>query len=168
MTAPIAAAEFRKPNVTASPFKISFAKIGNKTVYDQPKKLIAATKIKIFLRAGVFEIYANPSLSSSSACFSFSKMFWFSMFFVALSGLGAMLHNTSANSYIQSVVLENRRGRVMSFYALAHQGVIPIGSLILGWAAATFGAPAAMMVSGILCIIPALLLGPKILTSELP
>ena len=97
--------------------------------------------------------------------FSFSKMIWFSIFFVALSGLGAMLHNTSANSYVQSVVSGERRGRVMSFYALAHQGLIPIGSLLLGWAASSYGAPAAMIAAGIFCILSVLLLGPRIVAS---
>lgn len=97
--------------------------------------------------------------------FSFSKMFWFSIFFVALSGLGAMLHNTSANSYVQSVASGERRGRVMSFYALSHQGLIPIGSILLGWAASSYGAPTAMMAAGIFCIISVLFLSPRIVAA---
>jgi sugar phosphate permease len=94
--------------------------------------------------------------------FSFSKIFWISLLFVAASGLGAMMHNTSAISFVQTIVPQNKRGRVMSFYALAHQGIIPIGSILLGWAAAAYGAPAAMLVSGILCFLISFYLGPKI------
>jgi len=97
--------------------------------------------------------------------FAFSKMLWFSMIFVALSGLGAMLHNTSANSYVQTSVNDKTRGRVMSIYAFGHQGLIPVGSLLLGWAASSYGAPIAMMAAGIFCIISILFLGPRIVTS---
>ena len=97
--------------------------------------------------------------------FAFSKVLWFSMIFVALSGLGAMLHNTSANSYVQTSVNDKTRGRVMSIYAFGHQGLIPIGSLLLCWAASSYGAPAAMMTAGIFCILSVLLLGPRIVSA---
>src|SRR3989344_3141371 len=70
MTAPTAVAELRKPKVSAPPPKMSFAKTGNKIVYDHPKKLIAATSRSIFFKLGFAEIYLNPSFNSSSACFS--------------------------------------------------------------------------------------------------
>ena len=98
--------------------------------------------------------------------FSFSKMLWFSIFFVALSGLGAMLHNTSANSYVQTSVNDKTRGRVMSIYAFGHQGLIPVGSLLLGWAASSYGAPMAMLAAGIFCVVSVLFLGPRIVASK--
>ena len=99
--------------------------------------------------------------------FSFSKELWLSLLFIGFVGLGAMLHNTSANSYIQTVVDDRQRGRVMSFYAFAHQGLMPVGSLILGWAASEYGAPIAMTTAGVFCLLTAAFLGPRIaLASE--
>ncbi|OGF74321.1 hypothetical protein A2W57_02855 [Candidatus Giovannonibacteria bacterium RIFCSPHIGHO2_02_43_16] len=88
------------------------------------------------------------------------------MIFVALSGLGAMLHNTSANSYVQTSVNDKTRGRVMSIYAFGHQGLIPVGSLLLGWAASSYGAPMAMLAAGIFCVVSVLFLGPRIIASK--
>jgi MFS family permease len=97
--------------------------------------------------------------------FSFSNLLWFSLLFIGFAGLGAMLHNTSANSFVQTAVDDNHRGKVMSFYAFAHQGLMPVGSLILGWSASQYTAPIAMMTAGIFCLLSALFLGPRILAS---
>ena len=95
--------------------------------------------------------------------FSLSNFLWFSLLAISFAGLGAMLHNTSANSYVQTLVSDRQRGRVMSLYTLAHQGFMPIGSLILGWAAASYGAPSAMFVAGVFCVLSATLFGRKLL-----
>ena len=98
--------------------------------------------------------------------FSLSKMLVASLLLIGVAGLGAMLHNTSANSFFQSTVDEDKRGRIMSYYAFAHQGLMPIGSLVLGWAAGSFGAPFAMVLGGIFCLFAAAFLGPRIFSSK--
>lgn len=97
--------------------------------------------------------------------FALSKYFWLSIFFLALAGLGTMLHNTSANSFFQSKIDGEKRGRAMSFYALAHQGLMPLGNLFLGVMASAWGAEAAFMVSGLFCIITAVFFGIKMKSS---
>lgn len=98
--------------------------------------------------------------------FSFSNILWFSIITIAGAGLGAMLHNTSANSFIQSAVSEEKRGRVLGIYAFAHQGLIPLGSLYLGWAASSFGAPVSMLTAGLFCLLAVMVLGPKIIAQD--
>ena len=63
-----------------------------------------------------------------------------------------MQQMASSNTVIQTIVENEKRGRVMSFYAMAFQGVAPFGSLIAGAAASRIGAPYTLMVGGALCV----------------
>jgi predicted MFS family arabinose efflux permease len=57
---------------------------------------------------------------------------------------------------LQTIVEEDKRGRVMSFYTAAVMGTTPFGSLLAGVAAAKIGAPYTLLISGIGCIAGAL------------
>jgi predicted MFS family arabinose efflux permease len=58
----------------------------------------------------------------------------------------------AANTFLQTIVEERLRGRVMSFYTMAFFGTVPIGSLIGGAVAERFGAPATVALSGVICL----------------
>jgi MFS family permease len=59
---------------------------------------------------------------------------------------------------LQTMVEEDKRGRVVSFYAMAFLGVAPFGGLMAGALASHIGAPATAMISGGCCLLGALLL----------
>ncbi len=48
------------------------------------------------------------------------------------------------------------RGRVMSIYMLAFRGGMPLGSLVSGWFAKSYGAPRVIAVNGALLIVVAM------------
>ena len=52
-----------------------------------------------------------------------------------------MTQMASSNTILQTIVDEDKRGRVMSFYATAFLGFAPIGALSAGGLAELFGAP---------------------------
>jgi MFS family permease len=58
-----------------------------------------------------------------------------------------------SNTILQTIVDDEKRGRVMSFYAMAFLGMVPFGSLLAGYLAARIGAPRTMMVNGAVCLI---------------
>ena len=64
---------------------------------------------------------------------------------------------TSTNTILQTIAEEDKRGRVMSLYAMAFMGMTPFGSLIMGALANRIGAPDAVTVGGIVCIISSFL-----------
>jgi MFS family permease len=88
---------------------------------------------------------------------SFSRVFWLSLIMMIATGLGMMLVMASSNTVIQTVVDDNKRGRVMSFYAMAFMGTAPFGSLLSGGLAKIIGTPLTLAVGGVTCIIGALL-----------
>jgi MFS family permease len=60
-----------------------------------------------------------------------------------------------SNTLLQTIVEEDKRGRVMSFYTVAVMGSMPFGSLLAGAMAARIGAPYTLLISGICCIVGA-------------
>ena len=91
--------------------------------------------------------------------FSFSRILWLSLFFLLLTGFGIMVLLASCNTIVQTVVEDDKRGRVMSLYTAAFMGIIPFGSLLAGFIAEKIGADRAMLLSGTVCLLVALLFG---------
>jgi MFS family permease len=87
--------------------------------------------------------------------FSASRWFWVSMLMLVGTGYCFMQEMAASNTILQTIVEHEKRGRVMSFYAMAFQGVAPFGSLIAGAAAARIGAPETLMIGGGICIVGA-------------
>jgi MFS family permease len=84
--------------------------------------------------------------------FGFSHYLWLSMLMMLITGFGMMQGLTCSNTIIQTLVDENMRGRVMSYYTMAFVGMAPFGSLLAGAMADGIGAPGTVIVSGIACI----------------
>jgi predicted MFS family arabinose efflux permease len=58
-----------------------------------------------------------------------------------------------SNTFLQTIVEERLRGRVMSFYTMAFFGTVPIGSLVGGAVAERIGTPATIALSGSVCLL---------------
>ncbi|MBF0479534.1 MAG: MFS transporter [Candidatus Omnitrophica bacterium] len=89
--------------------------------------------------------------------FSFSRIFWLSLICIFCCGIGMMVQMAACNTILQTIVEENKRGRVMSMFTLAFMGTVPFGSLIGGSLAHTIGAPLTLTFGGVCCILGGLL-----------
>jgi MFS family permease len=85
--------------------------------------------------------------------FSFSNVLWLSLLAVVLSGFGMMLHMSSSNTLVQTVVDEDKRGRVMSLFVMAFIGMTPFGSLLVGSLASRFGVQITLAACGLICLL---------------
>jgi len=72
---------------------------------------------------------------------------------VALFGWGTVTALANTNTVIQLITPHEMRGRVISTYLWALQGITPFGSLFIGWLAQNFGAQACALVAGVFCLI---------------
>jgi MFS family permease len=88
--------------------------------------------------------------------FGMSRNFWLSLFCMLFCGFGMMQQMAASNTIIQTIVEEDKRGRVMSFYTVAFVGMAPFGSLLAGAMAHAIGAPRTAMFSGACCIAGAI------------
>ena len=96
--------------------------------------------------------FAGVLFGASLAVLSFCHTLWLSLLALFVAGFGMMAQNASANTILQTIVHDDKRGRVMSFYTVAVLGVAPFGSLLAGSAAARVGAPYTILGGGLACI----------------
>jgi MFS family permease len=88
-------------------------------------------------------------------CFGLSRHVWLSMLLMVTVGFGMMQGMTASNTIIQTLVPEDKRGRVMSYYTAAFVGMAPFGSLLAGSLAHWIGAPHTVILTGTCCILGA-------------
>jgi len=84
--------------------------------------------------------------------FGFSHWVWLSLVLMLFTGFGMLQGLTASNTIIQTLVPEDKRGRVMSYYTAAFVGMAPFGSLLAGSLASWIGAPRTVMFTGSCCI----------------
>ncbi len=94
--------------------------------------------------------------------FSFSRSIPLSICLMPIVGFGMMLQMASSNTILQTIVDDNKRGRVMSLYTMAFMGTVPFGSLLAGSLASAIGAPNTIRIGGVLCIAGALIFTRKL------
>lgn len=89
--------------------------------------------------------------------FSFTTNSWLAMMLLFVTGFGMIVQFAATNTLLQTVVAEDKRGRVMSLYGLSFMGITPLGSLLIGSLATQFGVPATLFVSATICLLAAVL-----------
>jgi MFS family permease len=87
--------------------------------------------------------------------FGLSHVFWLSMLMVFVAGMGMMQGMAASNTIIQTLVSEDKRGRVMSYYTMAFMGMAPFGSLLAGTMAHAMGAPWTVIINGSVVVLGA-------------
>ena len=88
--------------------------------------------------------------------FSLSRVLWVSLILMAVTGFGFMQQMASSNTVLQTIVEDEKRGRVMAFYGMAFLGMAPFGSLLAGGLAARIGAPATLLWCGAITLAASL------------
>jgi len=94
--------------------------------------------------------------------FSVSHVLWLSIVLMLFVGFGMMVQMAASNTTLQTIVDDDKRGRVMSLYTMAFMGTAPFGSLMAGSLAAKIGSPNTLLVSGLCCICAGLLFARKL------
>ena len=75
-----------------------------------------------------------------------------SLALMSLVGFGLMQSAAVSNTIIQSLVPEDKRARVMSYYTMAFFGAAPFGSLLAGVLTHRIGAPNTLILTGAFCL----------------
>ena len=101
--------------------------------------------------------------------FSLSRWFWLSAAILVVVGCSIMIQMASSNTILQTISDDDKRGRVMSFYALSFMGTAPFGALLAGscaWAltklVGPFGTSLTLILGGAGCILAAMLFSFKL------
>ncbi|MEY2531781.1 MAG: hypothetical protein QOI96_1866 [Verrucomicrobiota bacterium] len=81
---------------------------------------------------------------------------------LGFAGLGLIVQLATSNTVLQTIVDDDKRGRVMSLYTMAVMGMAPFGSLMGGAVADHIGVPATFLLGGVACVAGGLLFATKI------
>jgi len=108
--------------------------------------------------AGMLQI-AAAALGGGLILFGLSRVLWLSMALMVLIGFGMMQVFAASNTLIQTLVPEDKQGRVMSYFVMSMFGAAPFGSLLAGALAHRIGAPHTVLVTGAFCLAGALWFG---------
>lgn len=106
---------------------------------------------------------ASAAFGAGLIGFSFAPVLSLGIPCLAVAGFGFIVQMAASNIIIQTIVDDEKRGRVMSFYVMAFLGTAPFGSLIAGWMSSRIGAPHTLLVGGVCCLA-----GAAWFASELP
>src|SRR6202008_4509303 len=88
--------------------------------------------------------------------FSFTHLLWLAPPCLTPARLGFIVEMAASNRVIQTIVDDEKRGRVMSFYMMAFLGTAPFGSLIAGSLSQRIGAAHTLQLGGTCCLAGAL------------
>lgn len=101
--------------------------------------------------------WATAAMASGLIVLSWVQSFVAILACVFVCGFGMMLQFAAGNTIIQTVVDDDKRGRVMSFFAFSLMGISPFGNLIIGWLAQNLDLSHTFRIEGICCGVGALI-----------
>jgi MFS family permease len=105
---------------------------------------------------------AGGAFGAGLVAFSLSRSVLLSVPLLVVTGCGMMIQMAGSNTLLQTLVDDDKRGRVMSFFAMAYFGMVPLGSLIAGVLGARIGAPATVAWGGVATLVAVLLFTRKL------
>jgi len=130
---------------------------------------IGALSATIFLASrenarGLIKIIpaASAACGLGIASFALSKNFVISMACLFVAGFAMMIQIASSNTIIQTIVDEDKRGRVMSLYAMSFMGVMPFGNILAGSIAGRIGVQFTLLFGALCCLIGATIFALKL------
>jgi MFS family permease len=108
------------------------------------------------LGLGRLIVVASSLFGLGLVAFSLSRTVWLSVLTLVVTGFGMMVHMAASNTILQTIVDEDKRGRVMSLYSMAFLGAMPLGSLLAGTLASLIGAPGTIGLGGLVSVLGSL------------
>ena len=111
---------------------------------------------KTVLGLGKIIVSSLAVLGIGLIIFAQSRILWLSLLMMLIVGATSILQIASSNTILQTIVEEDKRGRLMSLYTMSFLGILPFGNLAAGALASRIGAPNTVMIGGIFCILGSL------------
>ncbi|WP_316779039.1 MFS transporter [Pedobacter antarcticus] len=113
--------------------------------------LLASLKRNDNLR--FYLILSTVMLGIGLICFALATNFYWAMLFVVFTGFGSVMQFTSCNIIVQSETAPHMRGRTISILLTAIFGMLPLGSLLTGYASEHIGSSHTILIQGVMAIL---------------
>lgn len=98
---------------------------------------------------------ATAAFGLGLIAFSFTRNIGLALVFLVIAGGGFMVQMAAGNTILQTIVEDDKRGRVMSLFIMAFVGTAPFGSLFAGALSQRIGVPHTLLISGVSCLLGA-------------
>ncbi|PKV66581.1 MFS transporter [Pontibacter ramchanderi] len=108
---------------------------------------------KSVLGLGKVIVFTMALFGTALIAFSFSTILWLSLVLMLFTGFGMIVTMASCNTLLQTLVDDDKRGRVMSLYATAFMGMAPLGSILASSVAEQIGVAYTLLGCGFLCAV---------------
>lgn len=105
---------------------------------------------------------ANALLGLGMIAFARSHVLWLSLPILVITGGSMVVQMAACNTVLQTLVDDDKRGRVMSIFSMCFMGVTPFGSLLAGYAARQLGPAQSLAWAGLVCVVGGALFGLKL------
>ncbi|MGC9196573.1 MAG: MFS transporter [Syntrophobacteraceae bacterium] len=99
---------------------------------------------------------------AAMVAFSLSRASSTCVFFIFFASFSMMIQIASSNTIIQTVVDEDKRGRVMSLYAMSLMGVMPFGGLLAGSIAGKISVRYTLLAGAVICMVAAVVFSSRL------
>ncbi|MDP1537213.1 MAG: MFS transporter [Burkholderiales bacterium] len=120
--------------------------------------LASRTNVRGLLR---LIIIAGLAAGTALVLFANAPSTGYALPLLIIIGFGILVTSVSVNMILQTIVDDNKRGRVMSLYTVAFLGIAPFGALAAGALADSVGPRVTITVGGLCCVAAALMLTHK-------
>ena len=109
---------------------------------------------------GLVGVIAASSFAAGAALamLSWAGHIWLAVPLLAIVGFGVLVTSVSVNMILQTIVDDDKRGRVMSLYTAAFLGMTPLGAVAAGALADWIGVALTLTAGGICCALGGLYL----------
>jgi MFS family permease len=107
---------------------------------------------------GLLRVLSAASFSAGTALalLAWSHTIWLALPLLTVIGFGLLVTSVSVNTILQTIVDDDKRGRVMSLYTVAFLGMSPFGSLMAGTLADRIGIATNLTICGVCCALAAI------------
>jgi MFS family permease len=105
--------------------------------------------------------WASFAAGTALALLSWGGRIWIALPLLAIVGFGILVTSVSVNMILQTIVDDDKRGRVMSLYTAAFLGMSPLGAIAAGALADYLGVAVTLTAGGICCALAGVYLANK-------
>lgn len=102
--------------------------------------------------------FACGAAGAALAFVCWTPQVWMALPFFAVVGFGILVTSVSVNMILQTIVEDDKRGRIMSLYTAAFLGMSPFGAVLAGAAADRIGVAPTLTAGGLCCLAAGLYL----------
>jgi MFS family permease len=108
---------------------------------------------KTVVGLGKLIVFAPSVLGIGLIAFALSRFLPISLIIMLFIGWGTIMQVAASNTVLQTIVEEDKRGRVMSLFTMSFLGMTPFGNLLGGALASSIGASHTLIIDGVICVI---------------